>query len=127
MKHPQVLVCESDGRLAALLRETAERHRWMLREPRQLGACLRLLRRGGPSVLVLKVGRDLEHDLSLLERVTWLRPDTGVIVVGDTDHAALGGLAWDLGADFVLLPPLPRELLPELVAGLMRRGPAAEA
>src|SRR5260370_35667096 len=62
VKHAQVLVCESDGRLAALLREYAERHNWTLREPRQLGACLRLLRRGGPNVFVLKVGRDLEHD-----------------------------------------------------------------
>jgi DNA-binding response OmpR family regulator len=127
VRYPQVLVCESDGHLAALLREVAERRKWSLREPQQLAACLRLLRRAVPSVLVLKVGRDLEHDLSLLERVAWLRPDAGLVVVGDTDHAALAGLAWDLGADFVLLPPLPRELLPDIVAGLMRRGPAEEA
>jgi DNA-binding response OmpR family regulator len=122
-----VLVCESDGRLAALLRELVDRNQWSLREPRRTEACLRLLRRGGPSVLVLKVGRDLERDLTLLERVAWLRPETGIIVVGDTDHAALAGLAWDLGADFVLLPPLPRELLPDIVTGLMHRGPAEEA
>jgi DNA-binding response OmpR family regulator len=123
VRHPQVLVCESDGRLAALLRELADQRRWLLREPRHLEVCLRLLRRGGPSVLVLKVGRDLERDLTLLERVAWLRPDAGIVVVGDTDHAVLAGLAWDLGADFVLLPPMPRELLPDLVAGLMRREP----
>ena len=34
-------------------------------------------------------------------------------------HAALAGLAWDLGADYVLFPPQPRELLPEIVAGLL--------
>jgi hypothetical protein len=118
-----LLVYEDDGRLAALLRPAAEGHGWPLREPRQLAACLRLLRRGGPNVLVLKLSRDLERDLSLLERVAWLEPDTATVVVGDSDHAALAGLAWDLGADFVLLPPLPRERLPEIVTGLMQPEP----
>ena len=59
MRHPQLLVYEGDGRLAELLRPTAKEHRWALREPRQLGECLGLLR-NGPGVLVLKVGRDGE-------------------------------------------------------------------
>jgi hypothetical protein len=117
--HPQILVYESDGRLAALLRPLAEERKWALREPRQLAPCLRLLRRGGPGVLVLKAGRDLERELTLLERVAWSFPDTATVLVGDTDSALLAGLAWDLGADYVLFPPLPRERLPEIVAALM--------
>jgi hypothetical protein len=121
VKHPQVVVYEGDGKLAALLRPLAEERKWPLREARQPGACLRLLRQGEPAVLILKAGRDLERELALLERVAWLRPRTASVVVGEADHAALAGLAWDLGAAFVLLPPLPRELLPDLVAGLMGR------
>jgi hypothetical protein len=125
MRYPQLLVYEGDGRLAAQLRPVAEERRWSLREPRQPGACLRLLRRGGPSVLVLRAGRDLERELTLLERVCWLFPETAVVLVGDLDHQRIAGLAWDLGAACVLVPPLPRELLPQVVTGLMNAaGPA---
>lgn len=119
MHHPQLLVYETDGRVAALLRPTAEERRWVLREPRQPASCLRLLRRGGPAVLVIKAGRDLERELSLLERAAWLFPDAAVVLVGDNDHPLLAGLAWDLGARYVLFPPQPRERLPEIVVGLM--------
>jgi hypothetical protein len=119
MHHPQLLVYESDGRLAALLRPTAEGHGWSLREPRHLEPCLRLLQRGGPGVLVLKAGRDLEKELTLLERVGWLFPDTATVLVGDVGHTLLTGLAWDLGASYVHFPPQPREQLPEIVVGLM--------
>ena len=126
MRHPQLLVYEGDGRLAALLRPLAEQHRWLLREPRQAGACVRLLARGGPGALVIKAGRDLERELTLLERVRWLCPGSAVVLVGDADHPRLAGLAWDLGAAYVLLPPLPRESLPEIVAGLMGGGATEE-
>ena len=120
MRHPMLVIVEGDGRLAALLRPAAEQNRWALHEPRQTGACLRLLRRGGPAVLLLKVGRDLERELGLLEQATRLFPDAAAVVVGDVEQPALAGLAWDLGADFVLFPPQPREQLPEIVAGLMK-------
>jgi hypothetical protein len=117
-----VLVWEGDGRLAALLRPLAEERRWALREPRQAGAMLRLLGVGGPAVVVIKAGRDLERELSLLERVAWRCPDAGTVLVADSDHARLAGLAWDLGASYVLVPTLPRERLPEIVAALMTGG-----
>jgi hypothetical protein len=118
MQHPQVVVWEGDGRLAALLRPLARERRWLLREPRQAAAVLRLLRRG-PAVVVLKAGRDLERELTLVERIARVFPDAAVILVADSDLARLAGLAWDLGAAYVLAPPLPRERLPELVAALM--------
>jgi DNA-binding response OmpR family regulator len=130
MHYPQLLIYESDRRLAELLRPEAEQHRWSLREPRGLDACLRLLRVGGPSVLVLKLGKDLLRELTLLERVTWFFPETDAVVVGDTDNPELAGLAWDLGARFVLFPPLPRQELPALVRILLQpaaRNPAPEA
>jgi hypothetical protein len=78
-------------------------------------------------VLVLRVGRDLEFELSLLERVANLFPDAGTVVVGEATHAALAGLAWDLGADCVLLLPQPGEMLPEVVAGLLTPAGGGEA
>jgi hypothetical protein len=124
MRHPQVLIHERDGRLAALLRAAVEARglRWPVREPRDLAGCLRLLQRGGPAVLVVRAGRDLERDLTLLERVVWLHPQTAAVFVGDAEHAALAGIAWDLGARYVLLPPQSRELLPDVVIGLMGDG-----
>jgi hypothetical protein len=119
MRHPQLLIYETDGRLTELLRDLAQKRNWALREIRQPESCLRLLRRGGPSLLVLKVGRDLVREMTLLERAAWLAPDSARIVVGDVEDPALVGLAWDLGASFVLFPPARRIQLPDLVISLM--------
>lgn len=120
MHYPQVLIYENDGRLAALLQPDAQAHHWALREPRQLDACIRLLRRARPGVLVLKVGRDLTREFALLERVRWLCPEATAVVVADMHNAALAGLAWHLGAHYVLMPPQPREQLVNVLAGLMK-------
>jgi hypothetical protein len=145
MRFPRLLVCEADGRLAVQLRKLAEERRWSLREPRRPEACLRLLRRGGPSVLVLKLSaatpreqtpdpvegatrreRAWVRELTLLERVGWHCPETATVVVGDAEHAALAGVAWDLGAAYVLFPPWPRDWLPEIVVGLLDAGTARQ-
>ncbi|HMC66908.1 MAG TPA: hypothetical protein VKI65_18370 [Gemmataceae bacterium] len=143
MRYPQVLVYEADGRLARLLQSGTESQRapeqepaekqdrlrtmiggavaspfWLL-EPRGPDECLAALRRGGPSVLVLKLGRNLVEELGLLELVTWRFPDAGTVAVSSLTDAALAGLAWDLGASYVLYPPQPVELLSAIVAGLL--------
>jgi DNA-binding NtrC family response regulator len=121
MHHPQIVVFERDGRLAEALAALAETERWTLRESRQVESCLRLLRQPGPGVLVVKVGKPAERDLALVEQVTWQLPGVPVVVVGEVEDAAvLAGLAWDLGASYALFPPLSRDLLPGVVAGLMR-------
>jgi hypothetical protein len=119
VRYPQLLVHEGDGRLAALLRDTARAARWALREPRRLADCLELLGRGGPAVLVVKLGRDLERELALLERVGWLCPDAAAVAVCETEPPDLAGLAWDLGARCVLAPAEAREDLAAVVAGLL--------
>jgi hypothetical protein len=122
MRHPQLILLHGDQRLAGLLDPVADAARWRVQRPRDLAECLQLLPKGGPSVLVLRLGRDLEAELEALERIHYLFPDTATVVVGDGDQDAVAGLAWDLGASFVLVPPLPREMLPDVVAGLMSDG-----
>jgi DNA-binding response OmpR family regulator len=119
MRVPQVVIFESDGRLAALLRPLAEQQGWMLREPRRLETCLRLLSRGGPGVFVIKLGRHLEREFALQERARRTAPNTPIILVSESDHPWLVGLGWDLGAAMVLSPPFPREALLEIVPALM--------
>src|SRR5947209_3821929 len=111
MRTPQIVVHESERWIAELLRGTAEVWRWPLRELRDEAALLRALRQGGPSLLVVEIGPDVERDLTLLGRLTWLCPETRAIAVSGVASEPLSGLAWDLGAAFVLAPPQPRDAL----------------
>lgn len=119
MQHPQILVYESDGVLAGRLQPLARQQKWPLREPRQSESFATLLQREAPTVFVLKLGRNLTAEFELLDRVQWLYPETATVVVGDHADAALAGLAWDLGASYVLFPPQPRERLADVVVALM--------
>jgi hypothetical protein len=93
---------------------------WLLREPRQGQACLRLLHRGGPSVLVLQLSGNGETELALLDQAAWFYPDVLIVVVGAEAHRPLIPLAWDLGATAVIIPPRIREQLQTTVLGLMQ-------
>jgi hypothetical protein len=143
MRYSLLMVYESDGRLAELLRSACAERKWSLREPRTAEACLRLLRRAGPCVFLLKVGQGreravararrplleeearqraaaaLEREFSLLEQVTWLYPEAHVVVVFQAHDPALADLAWDLGACQVFLPPVYRESFIAFVTDLM--------
>jgi DNA-binding NtrC family response regulator len=125
MRHPQVVVYESDGWIAGQLEQLAAEHRWLLRESRQPEACLSLVRQARPSVLLLKLERQLVAELTLLSQVAEHAPDCPVIVVSDVklesaEHrTSLAGLAYDLGARYVLFPPLERPLLEDVTAGLL--------
>src|SRR5262249_52501647 len=90
--------------------------------------CLRALREAAPAVLLLRLGAgNLVRELTLLERAAWLCPEAAVVVVGDTADPALAGLAWDLGASFVLFPPQARELLPDLIASFLQASQADQS
>lgn len=123
MSHPQVLIHERDGRLAALLRPMIAQRKVSLREIRQLKKCLELIARHGPGVIVLKMGRDLEREFTLLERIIWLHPEMAAVVVTEDSPVGLVALAWDLGASYVLSLAEARERLPEIVVALMAQLP----
>jgi DNA-binding NtrC family response regulator len=115
MQQPQILAYGIEDRLAATLEELAQAQRLWLRPVTHLRACRSLLRTARPAVLVLRLGRDVERELALLAQVHDDFPDTCSIVVGDADNPVLAGLAWDLGAHYVLFPPVPVETLPNIV------------
>ena len=125
MKHPQVVVYESDGWLADQVRRLAADHAWLVRESRHSDSCLNLLADGRPAVLLLRLERELLDGLTLLGRVSERAPDCPVVLVSDVkmegaeQRAHLSALAFDLGARYVLFPPLQQPVIEDLVAGLM--------
>lgn len=128
MHYPQLLVYETDRRLATLLQRLADKNNWLLREPRQPSAVLRLLDRGGPGVFLLRLSREIERELALLEQVSWLHPDSATVLVADSEQRSLSHLAWDLGTRWVIQPPHTHERLEEIVLRLMEQyRPAVQA
>lgn len=119
MQYPQVLVYEKGRQLAGALQELIRTEKWVLREVRAPEEVQELLANGGPSTLILKIGRDLEAEFTLLESVTQSFPTTRTVIVGESSHMALAGLSWDLGAAYVLFFPYPGEWLPTIVRNLM--------
>jgi hypothetical protein len=93
---------------------------WIIREPRQPAACLRLLQNRGPAVLVIQLRKEAVTELEFLEQTARCYPDVLIVVVGEETHQSVAPLAWDLGATAVLLPPRVGERLQETVLGLMR-------
>jgi DNA-binding NtrC family response regulator len=119
MRRAQVVVMERDGRLAEMLRPAAQVQGWWVREVRQPASCLDLLRQSGPTVLVLLVGPQVEIEMALLERVSFLAPECQSVVVIESSDGRLANLAWDLGAAYVLFSAQLQQHLADLVTGLM--------
>jgi len=127
MRHPKIVVLESDGTLASYLKPIVEdrppqpkERRWLLRETRQAPACLQLIRESGPTVLVLKIGRHLVRELTFLDQAHAAQPGVPIVAVGDAEDATLMALALELGASYVLFPPQPRAMLADIVARLLQ-------
>lgn len=135
MRHPKIVVLETDGALAHYLAPLAETRRqpaWLLRECRQGPACLNVLAEEGPAVLVCKFGRHLVRELTFVDELHHSLPHVPIVAVGDAEDAALMSLALELGAAYVLQPPQPRQQLADIVTALMeasirRRAPAPAA
>ena len=123
MRFPQLIVYESDGRLAAPASHAGDgpKTRWSLREGR--GRPTSAARgwpspRGRPSSSCASAAI-WNREMALVEEVGYAYPGAAAVVVGDAEHGRLVGMAWDLGAAYVHVPPSPREDLVAVVAGLM--------
>lgn len=116
MRQPQIVVFESDGTLAGSLLALANERRWLLRESPQSPACLNLLHTGGPTVLVMKLGRHLVREMTFLDEVHTALPDLPIVAVVDSEDTTLMSLAMELGARFIMQP---RPQLLDVVAQLL--------
>jgi hypothetical protein len=125
MKTPQLVVCEFDGWLAKQLREFAADRKWLIRECRQLGAAKGHLDGRQTVLFVLFDPHKSPPDaLTLIADVHLAQPDVAVVAVSDAklpeeDRAVWAATALDLGARFVLFPPLTRPVLEDLAGGLL--------
>jgi hypothetical protein len=144
MRHPEVVVYETDGTLAAWLRGRVEANGWLMRESRHHDACLNLLREVRPTVLVAKLPthlveqvpdrlsaaaaealarkreRQLLEIFRLLDDANRIAPDAPVVLSADQPLGPLAGIAYDLGARYVSCPPAPGDWLPDAVENLMK-------
>lgn len=121
MQQAQVLVWDVESPLLDALQTLAQDRAVWLREVSSRKTCLNLVRQAGSGVLVLKLGKETDAQLTALEQVGRLFPEQAVIVVGDSAYPTLEALAWDLGAQYVLFPPQPVEMLVDLVKGYLPR------
>jgi hypothetical protein len=125
MHHPQLVILDTDGWLAKQLREMAAESRWLVQSPRSVDSALSFARRR-PSVLLahFEPAADRPPPLQLVADVHRLAPDTPVVAVADVklpdaERAAWTAALFDLGARFVLWPPLTKPVLEDVVSGLM--------
>lgn len=109
-----------EGKAADRLSAAAEELGVWCRAIRDAKACLRALEKAERAVLVIRLGRHLEQELSLLQQTHRHFPEARPIALADSDNPMIATLAWELGAAFVLSRPLPWELLPDLVTGILK-------
>lgn len=125
MHHPQVVVYETDGWLAAQVVDLVREHGWFVRESRQAEQCLKLLSEVRPALLLLKIERKLIDELTLLTQLNERIPDCPVVVFSEVklenarQRVNLASLAYDLGARYVMFPPLTRAAVEDVIVGLM--------
>jgi DNA-binding NarL/FixJ family response regulator len=119
MRHAELITYGIDDAAAEHLQAVVRDRGVGLRVTRHAKACLNHLRQGAVGVLVLRVGRDLETEFALLAQVTQQFPDVAAVVWTDGDHPRLVGLAWDLGARAVFLPPHDPQRLHDFILRLL--------
>ncbi len=126
MKHPRVIVLESDGWLSKQLRELASESRWLVRTARSSDTALSLARERSPAVLLVQFepAEDKMQPLALIADVHKFALDVPIVAVADSKLPDAERAAWtaailDLGARYVLFPPLTKSVLEDVVSGLM--------
>lgn len=126
MRYPQLVIHDSDGWLARQLADLAAESRWLVREPRSRDSTLALVRDPRPSVLFVRVEpQDEKADgFALIAEVHRRCPDVSVVAVSevklpDADRIAWTAVLFDLGARYVLFPPLSKSVLEDVASGLM--------
>lgn len=125
MRSPQLVILETDGWIAKQLRELASESRWLMQAARSTDTARSLAQRQ-PTVLLVQFepGEDKPAPLQLVADVHTSAPDTPIVAVADVKLPDAERAAWtaallDLGARYVLFPPLTKPVLEDVVSGLM--------
>lgn len=126
MKLPQVIVLELDGWLTKQLRDLTRESRWLIQQTRTIDGALALARDRRPAVLLVQIepAEDKLGPVGLVGEVHRLAPDVPIVAVSDVKLPDAERAAWtaaflDLGARYVLFPPLMKPVLEDVVSGLM--------
>jgi hypothetical protein len=126
MKHPQVVVLDKDDWCAKQLRDLADEGRWLVRSVRSGDTAMSLLRERCATVLLLQFELADEHasQLALIADIHRQHPEVPVVAIADgklpdSDRALWTASLFDLGARFVLFPPITKIILEDVVSGLM--------
>jgi DNA-binding NtrC family response regulator len=126
MKHPQVIVLDADGWIAKQLRELADEGRWLVRTVRTVDAATALARERCASVLLVQVelGDEKHARLALVADIHRIAPEVPVVAITDAKPSEVERATWtaalfDLGARYVLFPPVTKPVLEDVVSGLM--------
>ena len=126
MRAPQLVVLEADGWIARHLTDIAAEGAWLVRGTRGIDTALSHVRERRPGVLIVQVelAEDKPAPLRLIAEVCRDSPDVPVVAVSDVKLSDAERVAWtaalfDLGAAFVLFPPLTKPVLEDVVSGLM--------
>ena len=128
MRYPQIIVYADHDRLEAEVRTLAAEHRWLLRPVRQARALASAVRDLRPTVVLLEAdpADNSATGLELLCETHLARPDVPVVVVSPRklplpDRTYWSAAVMDIGAAFVVFPPLERSVLEDLTANMMRK------
>ena len=101
MRSAQLITYGIDDETAEALQAVVRDRGVAVRIARHPKACANLLRQAGAGVLLLRVGKNLVEEFTLLSQTVETFPHVAPVVWGEADHPRLAGLAWDLGAGFV--------------------------
>jgi hypothetical protein len=126
MKLPQIIVLELDGWLTKQLRELADESRWLIQQTRSIDTAMSLVRERRPAVLIVQIepGEDKPEPLRMIAETYRTTHDVPVVAISDVklpdaERAACTAALLDLGARFVLFPPLMKPVLEDIISGLM--------
>jgi hypothetical protein len=126
MHAPQVVVLEADGWIARHLKDIAAGGAWLVRGTRGAGSALRMASERRPCVLIVQaeLAEEEPDALRLIADARRACPDVPVVVASDVklseaDRAAWTAALFDLGARYVLFPPLTQPVLEDVVSGLL--------
>jgi DNA-binding response OmpR family regulator len=126
MRAPQIVVVEYDGWIARHLGDLAAEGAWLVRGVRGVEAARSLVCERRPCLLIVQVelAEDKSAPLRFIADTRRDYPDVPIVAVSDvklsdTDRVAWTAALFDLGARYVLFPPLTKPVLEDVVSGLM--------